>query len=42
MKVNLHLERNCSVNNVLVFAAVKGALRKQPQFTVNTALGFLF
>lgn len=28
MKVNPHLERNCSVNNVLVFAAVKGALRK--------------
>lgn len=30
MKVNLHLKKNCSVNNMLVFAAVKEALRKQP------------
>ena len=36
VKVSLH----CSVNNVLVFAAVKGAFRKQPQIPVNTALGF--
>lgn len=41
MKVNLHPKKNCSVNNMLVFAAVKQALRKQPEFTANIALGFL-
>lgn len=42
VKVSLHLERNCSVNNVLMFAAVKGAFRKQPHIPVNTALGFFY